>query len=170
MGTITVQAQNITTDRAELLADMPAENVQEYMHNHGFTFEEVSAELSRRAQQDSTPAQVEDGNITAGQPVSKMLAAGTLEAGTVGYFYGQVEPQCDRRLAIITGHYQHNGKLHVTFRPVSGGREFTAAPAAKFATYTNQQDARRMFDTRAAQYRAAMARKDWIACTALEYV
>lgn len=40
--------QQTETVRAELLAVMPEENIQEYMANYGFTWEEVVAELDRR--------------------------------------------------------------------------------------------------------------------------
>lgn len=174
MGIITEQPVTVTSDRKELLAGMPAENVQEYMSRHGFTFEEIEAEFIRRAaavtgEETVQAAQFEAGNIAAGKQTEKLLAEGKLTAGVFGYFYGQVETRNARRLVKIGGYYRHNGRLHVTFRALDG-EDFCAAPNGKFAIYADQGDAARVFAARAEQYKAATKAKDWTTCRSLQYV
>lgn len=168
------QAVAFTSDRAELLAGMPAENVQEYMYRHNFTFEEIEAEFIRRAaavtgEETVQAAQFEAGNIAAGKSVEKLAAEGKLQDSVYGYFYGEVEPRNMRRLVKVSGYYRANGNLHVTFFALDG-KDFSAAANGKFAIYADQCDAARVFTERAAQAKTAMAAKDYTAAKALQYV
>lgn len=101
-------------------------------------------------------------NITVGQKLAYLIDQGKLAAGDIGVLYGEVEPRLKDHFVKIGGWYRSNGHWVVTVYTAQG-KDLTNSPGAKFARYTDQDDAKKAFDKLEEEYRHAVDAGDYAA-------
>lgn len=108
------------------------------------------------------------GNITMGKPFARHLQDGTLKPYSIVRFYGEGTPaKFIGRDYYISGWYRSGEGYTATITTLLADTVINLKDTSKIAVYTDQDDAKRDWKDQVAEYRAAMAAKDYDRCAEL---